>query len=515
MMAAVFSTQGLGQLTAAVVALITAIAFKDSYINVADETACDVVCRTAADRSWRIIVGVGAIPACLALYYRITIPETPRYTFDIEHDVEKGDADIRAYVSSKAKGDIDVARQARLKKVAGPSLNVPLASWKDLVGYFGTWKNMKVLIGTTMSWFFLDLAFYGLGMNNTVVLHAIGYAEGGNLYDKLYNQAMGMIILTCAGSLPGYWFAIFTVDTIGRKPLQIIGFFLLCAIFCILGFMLDNLSEASLLGLYIAGQFLFNAGPNTTTFIVPGECFPTRYRATGHGVSAAMGKIGAIIAQGISIPILRNGAQPGCQGNDCSPWLDHLLQLFALFMFLGMLVSFLIPETKGVTLEELAGEPRTSYNAGYGPTSPNVSTFNIFKGGQSAGFLYPRSRPFTPFTTRHRRQSSVARVGIMTTPELGPEPTRHRRPRIFDWRTRHRGVRVSGDADDIGFSGRPYIPGGQGAIRIDEIFPDGSGGYHEMPGWMAGWGRVSPSRGPPPLTSSAALQDVGSLLQKP
>jgi PHS family inorganic phosphate transporter-like MFS transporter len=38
-------------------------------------------------------------------------------------------------------------------------------------------------------------------------------------------------------------------------------------------------------------------GPNSTTFVIPGEAFPTRYRSTAHGISAASGKLGAIIAQ--------------------------------------------------------------------------------------------------------------------------------------------------------------------------------------------------------------------------
>lgn len=44
-------------------------------------------------------------------------------------------------------------------------------------------------------------------------------------------------------------------------------------------------------------NFFQNFGPNTTTFIVPGEVFPTRYRSTAHGISAASGKLGAVIAQ--------------------------------------------------------------------------------------------------------------------------------------------------------------------------------------------------------------------------
>jgi PHS family inorganic phosphate transporter-like MFS transporter len=155
MMAAVFSMQGLGQLLAAVVALVTTVAFKKHYIDIPTEGACDLACREAADRSWRIVVGFGAIPACLALYYRITIPETPRYTFDVQNDIEKADADIRAYVSSKSKSDYSIKRSRSTTLTTEQPLDVPAASWPDLMSYFGTWSNFKVLVGTTMSWFFL------------------------------------------------------------------------------------------------------------------------------------------------------------------------------------------------------------------------------------------------------------------------------------------------------------------------------------------------------------------------
>lgn len=187
------------------------------------------------------------------------------------------------------------------------------------------------------------------------MLHAIGYATGDTLYEQLLNNAIGTIILTVAGSLPGYWMAIFTIDTIGRKPLQIFGFVALTIIFSILGFYYQHLNQGAMLAFYVIAQFFFNWGPNTTTFIVPAECFPTRYRSSGHGVSAAMGKIGAIIAQVISLPLLSKNSPVDCKGSQCSPWLDKLMQIFALFMLCGTFVSFLIPETKGLTLEELAG----------------------------------------------------------------------------------------------------------------------------------------------------------------
>ncbi|KAJ6444906.1 inorganic phosphate transporter PHO84 [Purpureocillium lavendulum] len=511
MIAAVFSMQGFGLLMSSVVALITTVAFKDAYIHIQDETQCDAACRIAADRSWRIIVGVGAIPACLALYYRITIPETPRYTFDVQHDVEKADADIRAYVQSKASGDYEANRNSGAR-VAETNLNVPRASWADVFAYFGEWKNLKVLIGTTMSWFFLDLAFYGLGLNSSIVLHAIGYATGSNMYDKLYNQAVGMIILSCAGSIPGYWTAVFTIDTVGRKPLQIFGFLFLTIIFCILGFRLKHLSEGAMLALYIIGQFLFNAGPNTTTFVVPGECFPTRYRSTGHGLSAAMGKIGAIIAQVISIPLLKRGpSSQGCVGNDCSPNLDGLLKLFALFMLLGTLVSFLIPETKGVTLEELSGESKTSYNAGCNGSislgSPKLRAWNPFHGGQPAGFIYPRTH------AAFAKSKRSPRSGIMASPELVAENERQQKARF--WR-RHRKSRAPSDGStELALRSRSGANG-----QADGASADGAGSttsqtmlnQQQLPTWGAGWGRIDRG-GPPQVPGNMQLQDVGMLLR--
>lgn len=286
----------------------------------------------------------------------------------------------------------------------------------------------------------------------------------------LSSNAVGTIILACAGSLPGYWTAVFTIDTIGRKPLQVFGFFILTVVFCVLGFAFHRLSETSMLALYVVAQFFFNWGPNTTTFVVPGECFPTRYRSTGHGLSAAMGKLGAIVAQVFSVPILSRDSPPQCNTHSdsvaCSPWLGRLMQIFALFMLCGTVVSLLlVPETKGITLEELAGEAPTSYNAGSNGSIIGVPaatataaataataatgrfgrfgrfsrfsrlTWRPFAGGQPAGFHYPRiggagnGRPRNLFHLHHRYRHNngsaydedrgdVPRIGIMTSPEI-------------------------------------------------------------------------------------------------
>ncbi|KAI0971520.1 major facilitator superfamily domain-containing protein [Xylaria arbuscula] len=490
MMAAVFSMQGIGQLFAAIVALIVTASFADVFKSAPGVDQCDYACQTAADRCWRIIIGVGAVPAVFALYYRITIPETPRYTFEVAKDVEKAAADIKAYMASQSEGEVDEIKQARMKKVAAPALAIPAASWGDAYEYFSQWKNAKVLIGTTLSWFFLDFAFYGLGLNNQVVLQAIGYSKGDSLHEILHNSAVGTIILVVAGSLPGYWTSIFLIDTIGRKTLQILGFSILTIIFSVLGFRYYQLDKGSLLALYVIANYFFNFGPNTTTFIVPGECYPTRYRSTGHGISAAMGKVGAIVAQVISIPLLAKGSPPNCQEGSCTPWIDKLMQIFALFMFAGLVVSFLIPETKGYTLEELAGERPTSYNSGRNGSivEKPKKWWNPFGGGKPAGFMYPRSSQGT--------FGSGGRVGIMTSPELAAQNA--------DSRKRHFWQRNRRD----GRGGRPDST--SSTTNIASATMDEAAGI--APRWGAGWGRVDRG-GQPPGIENIRLQDVGQLLE--
>ena len=55
---------------------------------------------------------------------------------------------------------------------------------------------------------------------------------------------------------------------------------------------------------YCSFLFFCNFGPNTTTFVIPTESFPTAIRSTCHGVSAAAGKIGAAVGVAIFIPII-------------------------------------------------------------------------------------------------------------------------------------------------------------------------------------------------------------------
>ena len=103
-------------------ALIVTVGFKGSLESAASVSKCSDVCQLAVDKMWRVVIGFGAVPACVTLYYRLTIPESPRYTFDIARDLLKADEDVEAYIEGKHKGHPD-----EIKRVA--VLRASISDW--------------------------------------------------------------------------------------------------------------------------------------------------------------------------------------------------------------------------------------------------------------------------------------------------------------------------------------------------------------------------------------------------
>lgn len=355
LMTAVFAAQGWGQFAAAIVSLC-AVAASKGHIQHSIPSDPKVL-----DTTWRVIIGVGAIPGCIALYFRLTIPETPRFTMDIERNIQQATQDVDTFLTT---GTFVVDPDAVVQRAQAPK-----ASRRDFMAYFGQWSNLKILIGTSYSWFALDIAFYGLGLNNSIILQTIGFGKppsdlkgGFAVYQNLLNICIGNMVLSVAGLIPGYYATMLLIDSWGRKPIQLMGFGMLAMLFAILGFAYDKLtarSTGAFVFLYCLANFFQNFGPNTTTFVIPGEAFPTRYRSTAHGISAATGKLGAIVAQ---VGFSRLKDRGGKAGSNA--FVKHLLEIFALFMLTGFFSTLLLPETKGRSLEELSNEKQDNFISG-------------------------------------------------------------------------------------------------------------------------------------------------------
>jgi len=249
------------------------------------------------------------------------------------------------------------------------------------------WEFRWTLLATAGSWFIFDIVFYANGLFSGAVLSAIGVgagagsataSDGGHralaLQDldaarvSLLAQSLGNAVL--AGiALPGYLLAVVFIDRLGRKRMQLLGFAAMSALFAILGGALTSLSSSLFVVLYgacgcaalaatelsnptksppkptAAGLTFFfsNFGPNVTTFVEPAEAFPTRARATGHGLSAAAGKLGAAAGAAVMPLLLVSGG-----GLSVVLWMCAGVSLAGLAW-----TWFLSVETGGIDFEAL------------------------------------------------------------------------------------------------------------------------------------------------------------------
>ncbi|MDG6974424.1 MAG: MFS transporter, partial [Nitrososphaerota archaeon] len=89
-------------------------------------------------------------------------------------------------------------------------------------------------------------------------------------------------------------------------------------------------------------------GPNTTTFVIPAEVYPTARRTTGHGISAAAGKTGAAITTFFFPALL---VSIGVQG---------ILEMLAVVSVVGALLTLGLKESKNQSLEEASREELVS-----------------------------------------------------------------------------------------------------------------------------------------------------------
>jgi PHS family inorganic phosphate transporter-like MFS transporter len=255
---------------------------------------------------WRILLAAGALPPLAVYWARRHLKETPRFA-----QFAAGDAVAR---ESKRKGFVAALREAFGR-------DAKLRTW---------------LIGTSLTWFFLDLAYYGNTISNQAFVAAV--SPHGTLIQNLFVSFLVFLF----AAFPGYLLAAYGMDRWGRKSIQLLGFALMAASFIGIAFLGDAQTIlVPFIILYGLNYFFTEFGPNTTTFVMPAEIFPMSVRTTSHGISATVGKVGAAVGT-FSFPLLQ--ARFGLPG---PMWVA------AVSCAIGFALTWaLLPEPKGLSLEE-------------------------------------------------------------------------------------------------------------------------------------------------------------------
>ncbi|XP_054794666.1 inorganic phosphate transporter 1-1-like [Prosopis cineraria] len=349
--AAVFAMQGFGILAGGIVALIVASIYDHKYnaptfaLNPSKSMVLP-----AFDNVWRIILMFGAVPAALTYYWRMKMPETARYTALVAHNAKQAARDM-----SKV---LQVELEAEEKMTEGESHTYGLLS-KEFVKRHGLH-----LVGTTTTWFLLDIAFYSQNLFQKDVLSNIGWIpepKDMSAIHEVYRIAKAQTLIALCGTVPGYWFTVALIDHMGRFAIQIMGFFFMTVFMFSLAIPYDHWKRSDnkigFVVMYSLTFFFANFGPNATTFVVPAEIFPARLRSTCHGISAAAGKAGAIVgAFGFAYASQSKDPSQVTKGYHVGIGVKNSLIVLGVVSLLGLIFTFLVPESKGKSLEELSGE---------------------------------------------------------------------------------------------------------------------------------------------------------------
>lgn len=321
----VFSMQGIGLILGPLVAIILLVV----GIN--------------HDITWRIMLALGAVPALGTFYLRRQIAETPRFALAMQGDVAGASRTVNMVTRKSPHSNDAVPTMISSQKknssasIRGTSTGRAGGSWLYLLLKP---RYLKWLIGTAGTWFLLDIAYYGTTISSPLVLKAL------NSHSNLVTNMVYTLIIFVVAALPGYIVAAFTIDRLGRKWIQVVGFGMMALAYGLLAVApaLTTITLSFLL-VYGVSYFFTEFGPNVTTFVYPAEIFPVMVRTSGHGISAALGKVGAFIGAFAFPYLLSTFHLPGA------------MAAAAIVSLVGLVLTlFTLPEPNQRSLEEISGE---------------------------------------------------------------------------------------------------------------------------------------------------------------
>ncbi|RZC43709.1 hypothetical protein C5167_036658 [Papaver somniferum] len=329
--------QGFGILAGGIVALIVSAAFKANFSAPSYEANASTSTGPEADYIWRM-----------------KMPETARYTALVAKNAGQAATDMSKVLNVEIQEE-----QEKIEQITNDARNSFGMFSKQFLHRHGLH-----LLGTTSTWFLLDIAFYSSNLFQKDIFSAVGWippAKTMNAIEEVYKIARAHTLIALCGTVPGYWFTVAFIDIIGRFAIQMMGFFFMAVFMFALAFPYNHWKQREnrigFIIMYALTFFFANFGPNSTTFVVPAEIFPARLHSTCHGISAAAGKAGAIIgAFGFLYAAQSQDSANTDAGYPPGIGIKNSLIVLGCINFLGMLFTFLVPESKGKSLEEMAGE---------------------------------------------------------------------------------------------------------------------------------------------------------------
>ncbi|MCO5724927.1 sugar porter family MFS transporter [Robiginitalea marina] len=274
-----------------------------------------------SENDWRWMVGVEAFPALVYTVFSLGIPKSPRWLLTRGREREAGEVLDRLGSDlgvARLLEDMEVSRstEGRQEHIFMKKYRFPLVL-AFLIALFNQFSGINAFL------YFAPRIFEEAGLGeNTALLSSIGIGFTN-------------LVFTLLG--------IYLIDRLGRRQLMYMGSFgyILSLGLVAAAFLLDwtGIMVPVFLFLFIAAHAI---GQGTVIWVFISEVFPNHLRGSGQSFGTSVHWILAWLIPS-SIPVLFSWVGPG-----------PVFAFFALMMVFQLLfVHYMMPETKGVSLEEL------------------------------------------------------------------------------------------------------------------------------------------------------------------
>jgi MFS transporter, SP family, galactose:H+ symporter len=277
--------------------------------------------------NWRGMFAVILIPAGILLLSMLFLPETPRWLLSKQRKAEAEKVLYKTRSVSEALKELKQI-QINLKQTTG--------TWRALFSR-SLWLPLFVSL--------MIAACNQLTGINVLLQYAPLIIQKTGLHSEIATMfgTVGIGLVNFLGTI----LAFFLVDRYGRRGLLITGTAGIVLAYFYLGLLPHIVTEGplqaelSMVGL-IAYIFFFAIGPGVVVWLAMSELLPTKVRGKALGLALFVNSLAASILSTVFLSIQEALGMSGTY------WL------FAGFTVIYFLVAtFLLPETKGKTLEEI------------------------------------------------------------------------------------------------------------------------------------------------------------------
>ena len=281
---------------------------------------------------WRMMLGILVIPSMIMFLAVSFLPRSPRWL------VLRGKKEEAALVLARLRNTS--AEAARELEEIEEELSVPQSGFALFVN--NRFFRRAVFLGIVLQ------AIQQLTGINVVMYYAPKIFQAAG-FENMAEQMWGTVIVGCTNVMATF-IAIALVDRVGRKPIMYAGFITMGLAMSTVGVLFNigvesnhliSFASIAALLIFIIG-FAMSAGP--IIWIICSEIYPTSGRDLGITISTAT-----------------NWIVNGIVGATFLTLLDRLGSGATFLLYGGLEVVFIVififyvPETKGVSLEHIAG----------------------------------------------------------------------------------------------------------------------------------------------------------------